>query len=104
MDLSYPVGLSVNNGILCDKYLGEDYKLQLPNTLILRNRIRDQGQGCYLWSRDLQNYVLALSTIPYWGLIVGYYMYVQNAYGIYGRGPWKEKGSQILTQPRPRKQ
>ncbi len=54
VDLSYPPGNSVNDGIARDSYLGTDFKLQLPTALSLRDAIRVTGPGTVLWSTDLE--------------------------------------------------
>ena len=54
LDLSHPDGASINSGIPGDSYLGVPYKLSLPSAQDLRDLIIVQGQGCHLWSIDLQ--------------------------------------------------
>ena len=64
LDLSYPDGASVNSGIPCDSYLGVPYKLSLPSAQDLRDLIIAQGQGCHLWSIDLQRGYRQLRVCP----------------------------------------
>ncbi len=52
IDLSCPKDESVNSGIPGDTYMGEEYRIRLPNTLALRARIKKLGRGAYLWSKD----------------------------------------------------
>ena len=54
MDLSWPPGASVNDGIPKDTYLGEPFKLTLPTVDDVVNLIREHGHGCYLYSQDLE--------------------------------------------------
>jgi len=54
LDLSFPKGASVNDGIPKDVYLGECVKLQLPSVDKLVELVREKGQGCLLFKRDLK--------------------------------------------------
>ena len=64
LDLSHPEGASVNYGIPRDTYLGVPYKLHLPSAQDLRGLIVSQGQGCHLWSVDLQRGYRQLRVCP----------------------------------------
>ena len=64
LDLSHPDGASVNSGIPHDSYLGVPYKLSLPSVKDLRDLIIAQGQGCHLWSIDLQRGYRQLRVCP----------------------------------------
>ena len=64
LDLSHPEGASVNFGIPRDTYLGVPYKLHLPSAQDLRGLIVSQGQGCHLWSVDLQRGYRQLRVCP----------------------------------------
>ena len=64
LDLSHPDGASVNSGIPRDSYLGVPYKLSLPSAQDLRDLIIAQGQGCHLWSIDLQRGFRQLRVCP----------------------------------------
>ncbi len=64
MDLSFPVGYSVNDGIPQDTYLGTKFKLRLPSALSLRDMIREEGVGAILWSRDFERSYRQLRTDP----------------------------------------
>ena len=54
LDLSYPRDRGVNQGIDKDTYLGEPARVYLPNVDTLVNHIKDKGQGCALYKRDLR--------------------------------------------------
>ena len=54
IDLSYPPGGSVNEGILKNNFQGEEYYYTLPTPLDLAERMLKAGQGAYLWKSDLQ--------------------------------------------------
>ena len=64
LDLSHLDGASVNSGIPRNSYLGVPYKLSLPSAQDLRDLIIAQGQGCHLWSIDLQRGYWQLRVCP----------------------------------------
>ena len=64
LDLSFPDNESVNAGIPQDTYLGVPYKLHLPCAHDLRRLIVQHGQGCHLWSMDLQRSYRQLRICP----------------------------------------
>ncbi len=64
LDLSYPAGGSVNDGVSKESYLGEKFKLNLPSVLTLRDAIREQGKGCKLWSTDMSRAYRQLRSDP----------------------------------------
>ena len=64
MDLSWPPGASVNDGIPKDTYLDEPFKLTLPTVDDVVNLIREHGQGCYLYSQDLERAYRQLRSDP----------------------------------------
>jgi len=53
MDLSFPIGSSLNDGIPRDTYLGEPFTLRLPGIDAFVDIIRELGAGCWLFKRDL---------------------------------------------------
>ena len=53
VDLSFPVGSSVNDGIPKDTYLDEPFTLRLPGTDAFVDIIRALGAGCWLFKKDL---------------------------------------------------
>ena len=54
LDLSAPVGRSVNDGIDKTKYLGEDIVISYPTVDSLVELVREKGRGCLLYKRDLK--------------------------------------------------
>jgi len=54
MDLSFPPGHLVNNGIPSDSYLGDAYKLHLPGIDRLMEFILQKGRGCLIFKKDLR--------------------------------------------------
>jgi hypothetical protein len=54
LDLSFPHGRAVNDGIQKDWYLGERVTLTFPNVDDMVDIIKAKGQGCLLYKRDLK--------------------------------------------------
>lgn len=54
MDLSFPRGSSVNDGIPPDTYLGEQFKLRLPGIDRLVDFILAKGRHCLVFKKDLR--------------------------------------------------
>lgn len=53
MDLSFPQGSSVNNGIPPDTYLGDQFKLRLPGIDRLVDFILVKRRNCLMFKKDL---------------------------------------------------
>ena len=53
VDLSFPSGFSVNDGIPKDSYLDKPLALRLPGTDALVAIILQKGPGCFLFNKDL---------------------------------------------------
>ena len=53
LDLSFPQGQSINDGIDKDLYLGEIDKLVLPSVDLLADQVMKLGKGCKLFKIDL---------------------------------------------------
>ena len=56
MDLSFPMGRSVNDGIDKNTYNGEQIRLTYPSIDTLAQRIAQLGPGCLIWKKDLLCY------------------------------------------------
>ena len=54
MDLSFPLGCSVNDGVPQDTYLGKYYKLQLPGIDRLDQFILEKGHHCLVFKKNLR--------------------------------------------------
>ncbi len=54
LDLSFPAGGSVNEGISKEEYLGVEIKLTYPSVDNLAKLIGRRGRGCFLYKRDLR--------------------------------------------------
>jgi len=53
VDLSFPTGSSVNDGIPKDYYMGDCYKLQYPGVDNLVTQVLKHGPGCHMYKVDL---------------------------------------------------
>ncbi len=53
VDLSFPQGAAVNDGIPKESYLGRDFDLQFPTVDRIGEMIRSKGQGSKIFKRDL---------------------------------------------------
>ncbi len=62
VDLSWPPGGAVNDGVMYQTWLGQQYKLKLPTTDDVESLITKHGTGCYLFSRDLSRAYAQLRT------------------------------------------
>ena len=72
LDLSFPPGHSVNDGILKDNYMGLQAKLTFPKVDELACRIYSLGKGCYLFKVDLSRYFRQIPLDPGDFSIIGY--------------------------------
>ena len=54
VDLSWPCGTSVNNGIPSDSFLGEPISLSYPIIDSIVDAVISLGPGCLLYKRDLK--------------------------------------------------
>ena len=53
VDLSWPHGMAVNDGIPTDQYLDKPFHLTLPTVDYMTSRVRELGSGCFLYKLDL---------------------------------------------------
>ena len=53
LDLSFPLGESINSGIARDNLDGSPFKLRLPSPLDLARMIVREGPGCLIYKIDL---------------------------------------------------
>ena len=65
LDLSYPVGHSVNDGILKDNFMGFHVKLKYPTVDALARRIFQLGENCYMFKLDLEDAFRQLPLEPW---------------------------------------
>ena len=65
MDLPFPLGTSVKDGIPKDTYMGDPFKLHHPATDILVQLISDKGPKCLLYKVDIKRCYRWLPVDPY---------------------------------------
>ena len=53
VDLSWPRGKSINDGIASGEYLGDVIELTLPTIDYMADRVRNLGRGCFMYKLDL---------------------------------------------------
>ena len=53
IDLSWPRGLSINDGIPSNEYLGRSIDLTLPTVDYMAERVQSLGRGCFMYKLDL---------------------------------------------------
>ena len=72
LDLSYPIGQAVNDGIPKDSYLGLAAKLTFPRMDDFTFRIFQLGKGCYMFKIDLSRYFRQIPLDPGDYSLIGY--------------------------------
>ena len=72
LDLSFPIGWVVNDGIIKDNYLGFQAKLPFPKVDDFAFRIHQLGPGCLMLKVDLSRYFRQLPLDPGDYSLIGY--------------------------------
>jgi len=72
VDLSWPCGSSVNDGIPSDTYLGIPIRLTYPTVDMIAASVVAQGRGCLLFKRDLRKAFRQLPVCPGDYYLLGY--------------------------------
>ena len=72
LDLSFPIGNAVNDGIAKDSYLGFTAKLTFLKTDDFAFRIFELGSGCYMFKIDLSRYFRQTPLDPGDYSLIGY--------------------------------
>ena len=72
LDLSFPIGHSINDGIGKDNYLGFTAKLKFPKVDDYAYRIFSLGVGCMMFKIDLSRYFRQLPLDPGDYSLIGY--------------------------------
>ena len=72
LDLSFPIGEAVSDGISKDTYLGFEAKLTFPKTDDFAFRIFQLGKGCYMFKIDLSRYFRQIPLDPADYSLIGY--------------------------------
>ena len=73
LDLSFPLGGSVNDGIDKDTYCGVPVRLTYPTIDVFTKRIYELGTNCLLWKRDISRYFRLVPLCPGDYSLVGYW-------------------------------
>ena len=72
LDLSWPVGSSVNDGIPSGLYLAQEFALVYPTVDLIADRVAALGRGCLLFKRDLRRAYRQFPVDPYDYPLLGY--------------------------------
>ena len=64
MDLSFPLGNSVNDYISKTEYMGQQVEVKYPTIDTLAKRIAELGKNCLLYKRDLERYFRQIPVCP----------------------------------------
>ena len=72
LDLSFPIGKAVNDGIIKDDYMGFPAKLTFPKVDDFALRIYTLGKGCMMFKIDLSRYFRQLPLDPGDYSLIGY--------------------------------
>ena len=72
LDLSWPVGSSVNDGIPSGLYLAQEFALVYPTVDLIADRVAALGSGCLLFKRDLRRAYRQFPVDPYDYPLLGY--------------------------------
>ena len=72
IDLSFPIGSAINDGMIKDNYLGIHTKLTFPRTDDLAIRIFQLGRGAVMFKIDLRRYFCQLPLDPGDYSLIGY--------------------------------
>ena len=55
VDLSWPLGMSINDGIPENEYLGSQIDLKLPTIDFMSDTVWELGPGCLMYKLDLSH-------------------------------------------------
>ena len=72
LDLSYPPGNSINDGINKNKYLDRNIELSFPNVDSLVEIVKQKGRGCLMFKRDLKRAYRQIQVDPKEINLLGY--------------------------------
>ena len=72
LDLSFPPGAAINEGMIKDNYLGFPAVIKFPKTDELALRIFNLGRGCWMFKVDLSRYFRQLPLDPGDYPLIGY--------------------------------
>ena len=104
LDLSFPPGASVNDGISQVDYIDGPLTVRLPTVNSLERRILDLGKGAYLYKTDLARGYRQLRVDPSdWGLIAfrhrgAYYLDICPPFGLRSSAMMMVRTTSAITQ------
>lgn len=64
LDLSFPKGKAVNDGIAIENHFGQDISYTLPTIADFAQRLQSEGQNAYMWKVDLRRAYRQLRADP----------------------------------------
>ena len=102
IDLSYPIGRSVNDGVPKGVFQGRNFTFQLPTVRDLAARVISNGQGSYLWKADLERAYRQLRNDPLDYPLMGiahrgrYYVDICPSFGARGSSSAQQRVSQAV--------
>lgn len=73
LDLSWPIGTSVNDGISSQTYLGESFSLTYPTVDLIASMVCASGPGALLYKRDLKRAYRQFPVDPFDYPLLGYH-------------------------------
>ena len=103
LDLSWPDGFSVNDGIGKDIYLDQPYSVKLPTIDKMEKRILELGPGSYLYKTDLSRGYRQLRVDPFDWPLLGfcydglYYMDICPPFGLRSAAMMMQRTSQAVS-------
>ena len=103
LDLSWPDGFSVNNGIDKDLYLGKTHDMHLPTIDLMEKEILQCGKGCYLYKTDLSRGYRQLRVDPIdWPLLgfkyeESYFMDICPPFGLRSAAMMMQRTSEAVA-------
>ena len=96
LDLSFPPGQSINDGIPQGEYLGQSIELSYPTVDDFVNYIRQMGKGCKLYKRDLKRAYRQIPVDPGDIHLLGFYW--KNKYFIDRCAPMGLRTASLMCQ------
>ena len=103
MDLSWPEGASINDGVDGDWYLGEEINIRLPTVQFMEDRLLDIGPGAFMFKTDLARGYRQLRVDPTDWPLLGlqhggkFYLDVCPPFGLKTSALFMQKTSEAIT-------
>ena len=103
LDLSWPDGFAVNDGIDSDSYLDVEYKVRLPKIDLMEQEVLKLGRGAFLYKTDLSRGYRQLRVDPYDWPLLGfkydgkYFMDICPPFGLRSAAMMMQRTSQAVV-------